>query len=900
MSEQAPACDELRLALVLNGGVSLAIWMSGVVAEIDALRRADEAGAAGSGDAGSSVAIYARLVAALGLRVRVDVIAGTSAGGLNGGMLAAAVATGQPFAGVRDLWMKVGDLRDLLRLGEVEQGLPSLLKGEKVLYGELKNRFQEALDGPVDASRADDAARRVRLIVTGTDVAGVSHDTQDSFGGTLAIVDHRLRARFAHVGDAEAADVPVGWGEMLPPDRDARLGMAEAMARAARTSASFPFAFEPSELSLWADGAAGPTPLGQVLVTRDGQNVAAAMQARAAAKPTEAPPFTRYAIDGGVLDNSPVGAVLETITSLSSEAPVQRVVVFVVPYADDAAAPAGRPPGAGKVLGTVLNMPRDVAIADHLEEVERDLARRAGDRTSFDELLSLPAGQLADLAAQLYPTFWRLRAATSLWTLAQRYRARLAEPPAVDVSLPDARTRDALVAAAEAVDARWLPPRDARPADLWSSADDGGPEWRFGGAPATRVALRIADWIKGAREALEPGDASRPALRDCQTAVHRALLAYRTGEVARQRAEAAAVADAQGTLQLEALARLSNATWTDERCAAGRTLLAAAAEALVTARACTLSREARDRLRVGPDEAAIAADDMARRLLQADVAWRGLRGPLEDEYQASARYEFLRLNATAPVAFGDGRAGRPQDKLFGMQLGHFAAFMCGGWRANDWLWGRLDGAARLVDLLLAPTRLRLSPLCRVSLAEALDVADVPAFLAAAPFRNHDSELVEADDDGELRFWRGAFREALAEAIVGAELGALATALGEDVGAGFDGEPDLCDALGATGSARARFAAYAGLLCGADGGTGIEARVARERRSDAGRRLLADTADVAADLLATIGGPFGTVGRALEVPTDVMRTAVGLRGRWHAALHHAFHGDPDEQQPADAG
>ncbi|MGW0552598.1 hypothetical protein [Streptomyces altiplanensis] len=32
--------EETRLALVLNGGVSLAVWMGGVTHEIDALRRA--------------------------------------------------------------------------------------------------------------------------------------------------------------------------------------------------------------------------------------------------------------------------------------------------------------------------------------------------------------------------------------------------------------------------------------------------------------------------------------------------------------------------------------------------------------------------------------------------------------------------------------------------------------------------------------------------------------------------------------------------------------------------------------------------------------------------------------------------------------------------------------------
>jgi hypothetical protein len=36
-------------------------------------------------------------------------------------------------------------------------------------------------------------------------------------------------------------------------------------------------------------------------------------------------------------------------------------------------------------------------------------------------------------------------------------------------------------------------------------------------------------------------------------------------------------------------------------------------------------------------------------------------------------------------------------------------FVRSSWRANDFLWGHLDGAARLVDLLIAPSRLRRSP-----------------------------------------------------------------------------------------------------------------------------------------------------------------------------------------------
>ena len=42
----------------------------------------------------------------------------------------------------------------------------------------------------------------------------------------------------------------------------------------------------------------------------------------------------------------------------------------------------------------------------------------------------------------------------------------------------------------------------------------------------------------------------------------------------------------------------------------------------------------------------------------------------------------------------------------GVQLHHFGAFYRESWRANDWLRGRVDGCAQVVQMLLAPERLR--------------------------------------------------------------------------------------------------------------------------------------------------------------------------------------------------
>ena len=76
--------EEVRFGVVLNGGVSLAVWMGGVALELDRLvkapARTDEP--------------YAALLRSTGCTARVDVISGTSAGGVNGAALA--LCPGEP------------------------------------------------------------------------------------------------------------------------------------------------------------------------------------------------------------------------------------------------------------------------------------------------------------------------------------------------------------------------------------------------------------------------------------------------------------------------------------------------------------------------------------------------------------------------------------------------------------------------------------------------------------------------------------------------------------------------------------------------------------------------------------------------------------------------------------
>lgn len=58
-------------------------------------------------------------------------------------------------------------------------------------------------------------------------------------------------------------------------------------------------------------------------------------------------------------------------------------------------------------------------------------------------------------------------------------------------------------------------------------------------------------------------------------------------------------------------------------------------------------------------------------------------------------------------------------KLAGNELANFSAFLLSHWRANDWLWGRLDAVPTMVDLLVRPAPL-LAHLAGLDVDEALE------------------------------------------------------------------------------------------------------------------------------------------------------------------------------------
>ena len=108
---------------------------------------------------------------------------------------------------------------------------------------------------------------------------------------------------------------------------------------------------------------------------------------------------------------------------------------------------------------------------------------------------------------------------------------------------------------------------------------------------------------------------------------------------------------------------------------------------------------------------------IARQLLALEVAERVLSTADRNPRQP---IQVIQISADTPIVFSPARR-TAEEKLTGIQLNHFGAFYKRSWRANDWLWGRLDGSARLSQIILAPRRLRQLSYDSTTVRNALEV-----------------------------------------------------------------------------------------------------------------------------------------------------------------------------------
>ena len=687
--------QELRLALVFNGGVSLAVWMGGVAKEIDRFRCAFTGE---SSQTASRLGPYRDLLDAMRTVVLTDVIAGASAGGINGALLAYVLANGKSLecAGqdeIRDTWQTLGSMDNLLYTsGEP----PSILKTNEVLFSGCARVFSKLQAAPMDLS--DDVSRWVRLTITATDTHGYQVSAK-GLSGAISGPDHRLQMRFRHVvypsGDtlrlspALRARIAAVVGEPAPPpgewpfpqpasSRDlAGPDAAAFLTRAARTTSSFPIAFAPSELPLnYQTPTVGFSPDEALTATPPMAQIVEAPAGPNLLEPVTGDPgkhIARYAIDGGVWDNSPFSAVLRSVERTPSGRDVRRVLAYVVgtrePPPDNQAVP--EPTLAGALLQAIA-LPADLSFANDLTRIRDDQAGQKGSRVNVLGLLGAEVVEGGVTQAMATPPDV-FQIARELFPLYQKTFARPETPLGALVSPP--------VRAAEA-----LPEKNASLAEWWATSDG----WGWGPQP-------VRNSVQEARRLL------RPLLRKVATA-------------------GAAAAVPEGTVDALIGARelLSQLTWALDDLTDRLNGDAAAPTAECAAICGQAMRDFGECVAgLSPSVAAINANPglagsfaaaatltsggpemVVKRALALDIVLTTLSSQTTEtvDYGLTAIRPQLMWPDAPSSPPGSGDDGRPP--LAGATFNHFGGFLRASWRLNDWMWGRIDGNQAIVDLLL--------------------------------------------------------------------------------------------------------------------------------------------------------------------------------------------------------
>lgn len=495
--------EEIRFGVVLNGGVSLAVWMGGAVLELDRLVKA--------GQGSTACPAYTLMLGLAGAAARTDVIAGTSAGGINGSALALAQVNRRADVSIlRDVWIDQGQLETLLR--QPFRGSPSsLMKGDDYFLPELHDALAR-LATPADLRDRTEAP--IDLTIATTVLHGNQLVTTDALSQQLPQALHAAKFNWrrwptppTRTRKGEPAD---------PFDVSNIRDTAAQLALASRASASFPLAFEPTFVPVGAD------PSG-----RSAEDLALRPDMGPVVEGWGMPWRTdrsRFAVDGGLLANTPTQYALKAIEAMPASGPVRRVMLLVYPHAPE---PGLDPPDvlaeAPSLLDTMtgllgaLSAQGGRTFVEELEVHNRQAAGRRGTRSDILGTLAETDQTLESLAEQLFPHYRRLRKWRAARDLAQRKVDQYSALPIGTIQAATGwgyeRVRTAAARAQDWLDDSRLRSQPATaatpdaeqmdvglpyvPARLPTEADpDSGPGWAWGVTGAARVAEAAADLLR--------------------------------------------------------------------------------------------------------------------------------------------------------------------------------------------------------------------------------------------------------------------------------------------------------------------------------------------------------------------------------------------------------------------
>ncbi|MDQ0893147.1 DUF3376 domain-containing protein [Agromyces ramosus] len=758
----------LRIALAMRGGVSLAVWIGGAVAELDLLRRirlyddGPETLALVPETPASPVTpallarlqSYAEMLDASGYdRVEFDLLAGASAGGLNAVVYAVAQRAGTGLERLLDTWGRVGGFWGLLHPPGTRRIL-ALMQGEDYFRAQTFDALRAIYD-------TDDRHPDLVSEYTSVDLSATVIDANDEFEEDA----HEGRGHFRFVGsDEHPFDNRIprrldGIDETRELDDLANLSR---LALAARSTSSLPGGFEPAHVDSF-NGIAGEPEVAE----ERGMRFAFAAHREQAGTPYRI-------VDGAVFDNVPIDRALRAARSRTSDRKADRVMLFLDPEPD---APVGgtfawdeHASRFFRAIGAMLSRQlRSESVAREVADLERFNAERLVAAARLDSVAPLVAAaqwsqpaiaerrgayvralgttlaeHLADTLSA--PSVWQLHstlptrrryrpiARIALAGLGQACARRFAELSPADAAAV-ARSPLALADAANCV-LGWTRALESLPEEEGSRRGLALPEVRRAGYDALLAANRWRDELTAAvlaqsdRLAATGGAPTAADYDDWIDGWLRASARIATSEQWRDLDMSVARLRIMSS-GFERDARVGRrtlpATWTDSAwrplATTPGSLSAADLPPLYHASGIPAALSHVRYWPIGVDE---EPDDPASyRTLAAD-RWYAMLGRAMRQPRTTPAEIAAAVDAASDRVVIDRRS-----KLAGYGFGNFLGFLARDWRVNDWWWGRLDAAAGIARFFtsLAPEAVHTGPAIRMLQDAVLEEADAPRLVA---------------------------------------------------------------------------------------------------------------------------------------------------------------------------
>ncbi|HKY01957.1 MAG TPA: patatin-like protein [Burkholderiales bacterium] len=803
--------EEIRFAVVMYGGVSLAIYINGVAQELLHMVRAtapkavdNETALLGDAELEGAMRTYRRLgrhllewhdyrnrkaamdiveradaldmlskrfrldcdEAPIRSRFIVDVLSGTSAGGINSIYLAKALSNQQSLAGVKQLWISEGDIANLINDGASVSDLkglqlqhpPQSLLNSQRMYRKLLDALDQ-MDPNNAAPTRSPLVEELDLFITTTDLEGLP--LPFALGDTVVYERrHRNIFHFRYAGGKE---------------NDFIKSNDPFLAYAARCTSSFPFAFEPMCLGdiekvtrHFGDGAhiyrktPAAFPDWQKFYSEYWRtsvaDFAAAQRGLQSAEGTlgeresdlKAAYLSRTFGDGGYLDNKPFSYATSMIMRRRADVPVRRKLLYIEPvpqHPESEVRTRSEKPNFAENVRTALELPSREMIREDIERVlerNRTLARISGYTREIDgDVASLASPHVEQDGAKPQPLTSMIEQFGVAYGAYHRLRVDETSGVLTDLIARAAQLdprSNAMVAVRELVSA-WrrinYAPNPVVEATMPRAEAHFLEEFdlQFRLRRLTFISRRINELALLDTKAEQliagwkcRGEQVRKLSEEFKTKMRED--AWRASFRAELRELKKKLSDDRATLRTaqENLARIQNGytpltdavmelglSWNELEAILGNTPVGRerAANALVETKQAGFNRVAERirsafqvTLRFGDLLKAREADDAAA-VARDCVAFYYANYHLYDMVIFPVQYgtgsaetseiEIYRISPEdATQIIDERRDPRGRKKLAGTVLMNFGAFLEKRWRQNDMLWGRLDGAERLI------------------------------------------------------------------------------------------------------------------------------------------------------------------------------------------------------------